>query len=344
MSLKQKTQSALRPLVQAAWPVVEAVSRARPPGGPGISVLWAEAWTPAFDEALAALPALADCPHELYRELLRPTDAPKRHALVRENGAPIAIISLRRCQRHWEPVAYQCLPGAIAPALDAPALGRALNALGLEVRVNAGLGPDVEQMAPRYSWKYVWYQIDLQSDYQAHWRAKKRQYTINRARKRCAEMERRVDGEGDLEWIITQWREQWASDPGQEIVATQDRIHFWGALAKLGDRNHLRLHTLTLLGQGKRAAGLIFTSRGDTVMLQCGGRDPGFDDSYSRAATTLASVDWAAEHGFRYLDLAAGDFKRLWGPEGGVRYGAIFRPRIIDALSWANPEPKHEGE
>jgi CelD/BcsL family acetyltransferase involved in cellulose biosynthesis len=248
---------------------------------------------------------------------------------------------LRRCRRHWEPVAYQCVPGAIAPAVDTPALGRALNALGVEVRVNAGLGPEVELLAPRYSWKYVWYKVDLQSDYEAHWRAKKRQYTVRRARKQCADMQQRIDGAGDLEWIIAQWRTQWADDPGQEVVAAGDRVRFWGALMRAPPEGGLGLHTLQLLSrEGKRAAGLIFTSNGDTVMLQCGGREPEFDDSYARAYLHIAAIEWAKQHGFKFLDLAAGDFKRLWGPEGGVRYGAIFRPPLIDAFTWANPEPK----
>jgi hypothetical protein len=71
----------------------------------GLEVRWSNARTPELDQALKTLPPLPDCPHDLYRELLKPTRAQKKHALVLENGQPVALVSLRSCARHWEPVA-----------------------------------------------------------------------------------------------------------------------------------------------------------------------------------------------------------------------------------------------
>lgn len=335
MSLKAQVKSVLSPVVRAAWPVVETMGEfeARATRR-GLDVQWSLEWTPELDQALETLPPLPDCPHDLYRELVKPTRAEKRHALVLEHDAPVALISLRHCVRHWEPVVYQCMPFAIAPAVDTPALARAVNALGMEVRVPAGLSEAVSDLHPSDCWSYVWHKIDVQDDYEAHWRAKKRQYTIRRARKETAHMQRQVNGEGDLQWIVEQWRDQWKDDPGQEIVAADDRLNFWGALAKRSDLA-LKVHTLMLMDGERRVSGLIITSKGDTAMIQCGGRDPEFEDAYSAAAVQIFAAEWARAAGFKTLDIAGGPYKRLWGPEAGHRFGAVFRPRVMSALSWA---------
>jgi hypothetical protein len=335
VSLRTQVKSVLSPVVRAAWPVVETMGglEARVTRR-GIHVHWSSVWTDEFDRALETLPPLPDCPHDLYRELLKPTDAQKRHALVTEHGQPTALISLRHCARHWEPVVYQCMPFAIAPAISTEALAHALNALGMEVRVPAGMGEDMQELHPSDSWAYVWHKIDVQGDYEAHWRSKKRQYTIRRARKDTAHMQRRVDGEGDLAWIVEQWREQWKDDPGQEVVAADDRLNFWTALTKRDDIA-LKVHTLMLMDGERRVSGLVIINKGAVAMIQCGGRDPEFEDAYSAAAVQIFAAEWARSAGFEVLDIAGGPYKRLWGPEGGSRYGAVFRPRVMSALSWA---------
>jgi hypothetical protein len=336
LSLKTQVKSVLGPVVRAAWPVVETIGGMEARASrDGLRVRWSDTWTGEFDTALETLPPLQDCPHDLYRELLKPTRALKKHALVLEGGRPSALISLRHCARHWEPVVYQCMPFAIAPALDTPALARALHVLGMEVRIPAGLCHEVAALHPSDCWSYAWHQIEVQGDYEAHWRSKKRQYTIRRARKETAHMQRRIGGAGDLEWIVEQWREQWKDDPGQEVVAADDRLNFWSALAQRNETTALRVHTLMLVDGERRVSGLIVTSKGDTAMIQCGGRDPAFEDAYSAAAVQIFAAEWARTAGFRVLDIAGGPYKRLWGPEGGLRYGAVFRPRVMSALSWA---------
>jgi hypothetical protein len=335
--VKTSIKAVLRPPIHAGWPAVEYAARLLPGATtPKMRTRWSSSWNREFDDALKVLPQLEECPASLYRELVKSGSVPKLHALVTEDGDPTAVISLRRCLRRWEPVAYQCIPKVISPAVGAKALGRALNGLGVEVRVSGGIGPELADLNPRQSWTYQWYKVDLQDDFEAYWHAKKRMYTIRRARKRCAEMECSVDGAGDLEWIVQRWHDQWRDDPGNEIVATEDRLRFWGAMMSAPGEANLRVHTMMLRDGARRVAGVVFTTMGDSAMLQCGGRDPEFDDSYTAAATHLSIIDWAAANGFKTLDLAGGDWKRHWGPVGGVRHGAYFRSPVIDALAWAN--------
>jgi hypothetical protein len=303
----------------------------------GLDVRWSSAWSAEFDAALQHLPPLEDCPHELYRELMRPTSTRKRHALVSERGDPVALISLRRRGYAWEPVAYQCVPFALAPARNAQTLGRALNALGLNIVIAAGLSDMAADLNATASWGYDWYKIDVAGDYEAYWRAKKRQYTISRARRHLAALECRIDGEGDLEWIVDKWREQWAEDPGQEVVAAEDRLNLWPLLARPREAGALRVRTILLASDKGRVGGLVFTTRGDVAMAQCGGREAELDDGYLAGAFTVALVDWARANGITTIDMAGGEYKRHWGPVGGQRYGAIFRPSLLNAFSWALP-------
>jgi CelD/BcsL family acetyltransferase involved in cellulose biosynthesis len=333
LSLRAHVKSVLSPMVRAAWPVVKTIGEleARVTRGQ-IEVRWSEIWTPEFDRALETLPPLPDCPHDLYRTLVKATRAKKRHALVREDGKVIAVISLRQAARHWEPVAYQCVPGAIAPAADTHALARALNALGAEVRVPAGVGEEVAHLNPSDRWGYDTHKIDLSGDYDAHWRARSRLKRIRRAIRDTAHLERRVNGPGDLEWTIEQWREQWKDDAGEEVNAADDRLNFWSALAKR-ENAALKLVTLVLADGEKRVAGFIVLVKDGVAMSQCSVRDQAYNDAGT--ASYLFAVDWADANGLSVLDLGSGPYKNDWGPVAGRRYGVVFRPRVMSALSWA---------
>ena len=333
MSLRGQVKSVLSPVVRAAWPVVETMGELEARATRGkIDVQWSSNWTTELDRALEALPPLPDCPHDLYRELVKPTRAKKRHALVRENGDVTALISLRQAARHWEPVAYQCVPAAIAPAIDGPSLTRAIYALGLEVRVPAGMTEDILALHPADCWAYDTHKIDLATDYEAHWRARSRLKRIRRALRDTAHLERRVNAPGDLEWTIEQWREQWKHDLSQEVVAADDRLNFWGALAKCND-SPLNVVTLGLADGARRVAGFVMLVKGDVALSQCSVRDQTYNDAGT--ASYLFAVDWADAHGVRVLDLGSGPYKNDWGPVAGRRYGAVFRPRVMSALSWA---------
>jgi hypothetical protein len=313
-------------------PVAEAVTRAQASLRlDSIEVSWSSKWNATLDAALEKLPELEGCPRTVYRELLKPTSR-KLHALVHERGAPIAVISLRERKLQWEPVAYQCLPHAIAPATSHAALGRALRALGVEVEVSGVDGKQFAALGSMESWAYDIYQVDLRSDYEAHWRAKKRQLTIRRARRHLAESDVRIDGVGDLEWIVNKWADQWAADPGQEIVAAGDRLNFWKALAADRTPGAYRLHTLMIVNNGSPVGGLVFTSKDGVVMAQCGGREPSLDDGYVAAAFTVGLIEWAKGQGYETFDLAGGEYKRHWGPVGEQRYGVIVRPLLLRGL------------
>jgi CelD/BcsL family acetyltransferase involved in cellulose biosynthesis len=339
MFSRKTAKAVLGPAVRAAWPAVEALGALSAPRR-DLAVRWKSVWDNECDAALAALPAPAGATRALYRELTQGGGKAKRHALVRLAGRPAALISLRRRRVFWEPAAYQCLPGFIAPAIDDVVLGRALNALGVEVRVSSGLTHSPAKLNARRTHEYEVYQADLTGDYAAYWRKRnqKHLWAVRRARERCVDTEHRIDGEGDLAWIVNLWRENWERDIEREVVAADDRLRFWSALAGAPHaEGQWRVHTVQLMQGGQRVAGAVLLSRGDLITFQCTARDPAFESLSAGTRILDVSMEWAAANGFRCFDLGSGDYKKRWAPVGVMRHAAIFRPPLTDMLYRVDP-------
>lgn len=298
-------------------------------------VVWSDTWTKECDAALDALPSPSACTRDHYRMLTQPTAYPKRHALVLERDVPVAVVSLRARGRFWEPVAYQSLPGFVAPARDVAELGGILNGLGLHIRMDAGLGPDVARMGARHSWSYDAYQVDLQGPYEDHWLAdkKKQQRLVKEARKKGAAMDVRFDGEGDLAYLVNLWHDSWVNDPEQEIRAAPDRLRFWSALqAADPSPGQLAIHTCVILDGGRPVAGAVHSRIGDNLMWQIAAREDAYRKSGVGTRALDASLIWAKEKGWRVMDLGGGNYKSAWGPARAVRHGAVFQPRLTALL------------
>lgn len=316
--------------------MARAVARAQ-----GISVTWSSKWDARFDRALQSFPALAGISHDQYRALVGSTPYLKRHALVTDRGLPIAVISLRRRQKYWEPVTVQAINGCIAPAVSPEALGRALNALGVDIRVPSGLGPWAERLGARRVWTYPIISVNLQSDYEAYWLENQRKHHkhVASARKRCAKYRVVHNGEGDIEWTVNTWMSVWESDKANETVAGPDRIALWKTLPWApAAEDRLAVHSVVLYDGGQRIAGAIQHVHKGTALGQCMVRLP--DDRYSKAGVGTRIIDlamqWAKENEVRSFDFGGGhDYKALWGPTNGVRRGLIVRSRLLDLLARA---------
>lgn len=318
----------------AAPAVISAARIVTPLTTRGVQIAWFDVWNSTLDQALDALPAIPGCDRDLYRELTQPTSARKRHALATENGQPTAIISLRRRRLYWEPVAYQALPGVIAPASSAASLGRALHALGVEVRIEAGLDKSVVDLNPRSYWSPDNYRVDLEDDYEARWSRNHRK-NVRKACQRCDEFMRlRVNDVGDLEWCCAQWGRVWESNDAEETVAVEDRLRFWRAFMKRQTADSpIQFQTLALLDGDRRTAGTVLMCREGIVLGQCIVRDPEYDGFWVGVRIMEASIEWAASAGYRQFDLGSGqDYKQSWGEPVAGRYGAIFRPFAVSAL------------
>lgn len=337
-ALRKAAKSVLAPAVRAAWPAVEAVAEigARAPRRDK-TIQWKPCWDKECDAALDALPEPAGVTRALYRELAAGASKAKRHAIVRIGGRIAALISLRRRRVYWEPVAYQCLPDFIAPALNDHVLGEALNALGLEVRVASGLSSQPQALQARRSHGYDVHQADLRGDYSAFW-GKKHLWSVRRARERCAALTHRIDGFGDLAWVLGVWRQNWENDAEREVVSADDRLRFWGALAAAEPApTQWRAHTVLMRDGERPVAGAVLLARDDVISFQCSARDPAYDALSVGTRVLDVAMEWAAQNGFRTFDLGSGDYKKRWAPARTTRHAAIFRPPLTELLYRVDP-------
>ncbi len=337
--IKRSIKQVARPIARAAQPAIEnsaANAGRRILSAHGLRMIKSAQWNETFDKALDELPAPTTCTRDQYRQLVQPTDYRKLHALVLEGDKPRAMISIRERAGLWEPVAYQALPGMISPATDPEVLGLAINALGLHVQA-VGIGPEAEEMNARHVWRYEASEIMLQEDFDSFCKKNSsRQFrAIKRARKKCADMEVRIDGDGDLDWIVDQWTQMWLDDPANEEVAAPDRIRFWKSLERNpSDPDKLTIHSIALIHEGKIVAGIAHTRLGGTLIFQCTARDPEFDTFGVGVRVMDASIQWAAEAGHDVLDLGGGgSYKQNWAMKSTFRNIVVFRPKLLEALS-----------
>lgn len=267
------------------------------------------------------------CDRDVYERLCARPDPGKRHILVSDDDGPLALLSLRRRPRFWEPVAHQCLPGFIAPARDQAGLARSLRAAGLEIRVESGLEEPPHRLDPTDTYSYAVRQIDLEGDYTAYWHAKGRRKSLRASRKRCAELTTAVDDLAGIAWTVEQWSAQWRGHPSGEIAAAGDRAAVWSSLYGTSDAQSWRATAVTLADGRRRVAGAILLARDDTVTFQCTARDPHYERLMVGSRVLELAVEWAADAGYRVFDLGGGGgYKRWWGPESAHRHAASFRP------------------
>jgi hypothetical protein len=299
----------------------------RLPSSNGIEVLWFDRWSPRLDEALARLPELELCPHDVYRALAQnPATTRKRLALVTHAGEPVAVVCVRRRHTFWEPVLEEAIPFSLFPARP-EFLGVALQALGLEIR--SGGQPVVPVgFLPGEATPYLTYRADLTGDFEAHWRKQEQLYTIRKARKRTAGMRFRWDHPDDLDWIVATWLQMWKDDPEQQAFAAgPDRLLASRLLLQRG-----LLHSVALLDGEVPIAGATHVRLGRTLVFHCTARDR-TRDLYNAGTRVLdESFHWAATAGFQSLDMGGGmGYKRRWAPEGEQRYHLTVQPRAIAA-------------
>tara|TARA_R110000765_G_scaffold417801_1_gene520615 strand:- start:6223 stop:7278 length:1056 start_codon:yes stop_codon:yes gene_type:complete len=341
-TIKRSVKTIAKPVALAARPTVEKVAfqsarltRARQ----GLKVVWADTWTPTMDEALDHLPPPPGVSRDQYRELLLPTQHEKRHALVLEKDTPISIVSMRKRANAWEPVSYQALSGFVAPATDYAALGRAINSLGIELKIESGLGKEALEIGARHAWPYDVVRVFLQTDYEEHWLREDRKHMkyISSARSKCKRMHLVVDNEGDLEWTVNQWETNWASSAAQETVAAPDRIRFWKSLRTTPEMDDtMRVHTYVLYDGDKPVSGAIATSIGANQLGQCLGQLHAYRNRGVGTRVLDAALSHASAAGYEIHDFGGGHgYKSLWGPVATQRYSATFRPKLLESLQWS---------
>lgn len=285
-----------------------------------LKTAWFDAWSGELDAALAALPAMESCPHDLYRALLTATGPnPKRIALVTEADTPVALIGVRQLSRfRWEPVLQWLTPGALAPSRPGQLID-AFAALNLEIPIGWWRMPPVPvHPAIRALEETPVYRLKLDEDPEVYWRATARLRSVKNVRNRCKALETRINDPGAAEWTIRGWRKKWGGDdPSLEdriIVAKHLEAADKHFTLSIHDNGEIVAAMTNIAHQGDLVAGVNFV-------------EPERVHQSAGAHVIDLTFQFARERGFAAVDMGSGhDYKLSWAPIDGMRQRFTISP------------------
>lgn len=288
---------------------------------------WFNSWGPELDRALENLPALSGLSHDDYRALAQnvgPTA--KRHAIVSSKGEVCSVVSLRKRQHYFEPVTSLCMPTVVVPTNGEPLLS-VLRATGIEVRVPEFFGPPSTFPASA-TLPFDIYSVDLQSEYERHWKENGYWKAMRNIRNRTAHLDVRADEPSDLDWVLDQWVVNWQTDPLNMGSAAPDMRMLWKRLREQG-----RIQTVAIAEGDEVLAAVVSLIENGSLLGLCTARVPD-RPTYSLGTKLLdATFEVGRSAGYHAYDLGGwSDYKHRLAPMTGERYSITLRPPLQQAL------------
>jgi hypothetical protein len=291
-----------------------------------LGVRWYDEWHHEVERALAALPEMPGCPHDLFALLARnPTAAQKRIALVTDGGQPVAVVCLRRRKHHWLVVTDLVVPRAVAPAVPGR-LFDAIRALKVYVRIADWEGPLPEGRIYALEQRPAW-RVPTRVDLDALWKRNgtTNMDTLRKARNRChrlGKVELEIDQPGAAEWTIRNWAGKWEHHDYGLTTATEDVL---AAATWLFERGRYR--AFRLLIDGQPVAGVNFSVQGNVAYAQNSYREPALAKSGIGVHLDELIYRWAQTSPYDYVDLGCGDdYRGRWGELTGKRSDFVIAP------------------
>ena len=268
----------------------------------GLKIRWFSSWHPMLDEALAVLPEMETCPHELFGAIMRnPSPTAKRMGLVTRDGEPQGVVGLRRRRGCWEPAGQGVTPRAFVPCrpgMEYPVLA----ATRLTLKVNYWPGEIPAGRWIRDVEPYTVYTMPTDRRLEDHWRASHQWNVIKKARRRTCGMKFSVETAGDaVDRIVERWAEKWEGDRAQETLRAPDI-----ALAGRYYQRAGQYVAATLTLDGELAAGTTYFLRDRVLVMQTHWTSADFRWHGSGTRIVDLLYEWAQEHGIRQIDLGGG--------------------------------------
>jgi GNAT superfamily N-acetyltransferase len=282
--------------------------------GKTLDVRWFDGWDERMATALASMPELPNCPHDLYRRLLsEPSSVPRRWALVSEHGDPVAVAGLRRKGKRWEPICQGVCPGAYIAAKPGYLIP-ALKALRLPIIVQYWENEPVPPGA-RNVVSYAAHRFSCaEGEGEAYWKRAGTWKAIRNIRQRTREFNLEIDGGGASHWVLNGWAAKWADHPWHDVItldAMRLAVDEWKPAG--------RLRTFRLMDGQTPAAGLVCLAEGPRLVLLTIYRDPAYDWHGVGIRILDAVCLWAREAGFGVVDLGGGaEYKARLAPASGT--------------------------
>ena len=286
-------------------------------------------WNQTLDDALAVLPPLATCPHDLFRALAEQRgDVSKVNVLVCRRDRPLAVLALRSTGGPWEPVTMWITPGLPFPFAHTGVLP-ILRAVGLPMNFAWWRCPGEPPRSRRVvtSAPELTYRLPCDADPETHWRKTSLLHNVRNARRRCESFSVAADVPGAYEWVIRNWGLAWRVAPHHVedmLLAARMRVA------------QGRYHSLVVYDNDRAIAGATEIEDDGDLVGQAVFRDP----DYERHSLGTFVIDrlfaWAVERGFKGLDFGGtASYKERWAPVGGRKFTVSVMPlyrAIADAL------------
>ncbi|HEY7802183.1 MAG TPA: GNAT family N-acetyltransferase [Dehalococcoidia bacterium] len=287
-----------------------------------LSIRRYDAWHSGLDRALAELPEMPSCPHELFRRLaLQTSGAEKRFILTLDAGSPVAIAGLRRHHRHWRPMCEEIAPGAVFPAV-AGYVVPALKASGLDIWVSYLDSPPPQAQTraihalPRFS-------MPCGMDYERFWHETGQWGLVKWARRSGRRYTFEVDAPGAAADTIERSIQRWSGTAGSQDAIRADMLI---AAAHYGRTGQLK--AFRLLHDGTPIAGHNFFVDGGRLLFQSTWHAAEYRKSSPGTRLLDLVMWWARESGYDEVDLGGGHgYKARWAPCAGHLWGFNVSPR-----------------
>jgi len=284
-----------------------------------------------LDEALRELPEMENCPHELFRLLMsNPSPVAKKSVLVCNRGRPVAVVGLRRRERHWELATRGVVSYCLAPALP-EFLYPALAALRVDLWVYWQNRPPPDRVAHTVT-PVQTYRLDCKTDFEAYWKQTGLIRSIRRSRRVAERFTFEVDSPRSAAWTIRHWADRW-----KDVSASVSAPDFL-VTAEYLQASH-RLHSFCLLEEGTPVSGRIMFVDGDGLVLAC----TSYLEEYRQLGVGIRLFDqssqWATKAGYATISLGGGDaYKAQWAPQGETIWTFNIAPNHIylaKRVAWA---------
>jgi hypothetical protein len=266
------------------------------------------------------------CSHELFRLLIQNVSAAeKRTAVVLEDGAPIAVVALRRRKYAWESVCAGVVPGSYAPVAPGR-LWDAIAALRVFVWIN-GWGDPVPAHSNVHAVEHLPnFRVSTSTDFDKFWAARGNTSSIKKAAARCSKlggrMELEIDNPAALSWIVDGWARNWAGHAWAEHLLAPD-------ILLAGEYLRIRgaYRTFRLLHDGRPVAGFTAVADDETLTMQHSARDPAYDRARVGVRLDELFFRWSASSPYAMIDLGGAlDYKAKWGDADITRARFIVSP------------------
>jgi GNAT superfamily N-acetyltransferase len=292
-----------------------------------ISIDWFKEWQPILDEALESLPEMENCPHDLYKTLVKNNlGAKKKIALIKKYEKVVALVGIKKRSDSWVPVTHYLLPNCFFP-MDKKYFRSILDNLGVNLWLswwrNDTSIPNCRYL--RNVETIPTYRLDLSNDYESQW-SKKQRKNVRATRNRCKDFRFAVNPPGSAEWIIKNSDQKWNKGQGNLSLDLKNQLIAVKYLEKRG------LHyAQVLLDEEKFIAGSTLIVHDKDLVGQYMYRLSEYD-SYGVGTYLMdQTFSWAKEAGFNSIDMGGdySDYKKHWAPVSGEKINVnICPPRL----------------